>query len=110
MCHLMLALHANLKEKPVRRRMKVAHFYATDLRRTSHLDPILKFKTQSAAAFLYALHRGLHFDSAAAVKKRKKEEEAMFPITFIVKDAAFLKFPDQSVAIFGCMVYQPALR
>lgn len=34
----------------------------------------------------------------------------MFPITFIVKDAAFLKFPDQSVAIFGCMVYQPALR
>lgn len=89
MCHLMLALHANLKKKPVQRRMKAAHFYATDLRRTSHLDPILKFKTQSAAAFLYALHRGLHFDSAAAVKKEKKKKKQCFPLDLLSRTLHF---------------------
>lgn len=52
MCHLLLALHAD-SNKGVQWRTTAKHFYAADLRRRSHLDPILKFKTQSAAVFLW---------------------------------------------------------
>lgn len=106
----MLALHANLKKKacPTKNESRTFLRYRPE----AHKSFGSYFKVQNTICSRLSLRFASRFTFrfGCSSKKRKKEEEAMFPIRFIVKDTAFLKFPDQSVAIFGCMVYQLALR